>query len=487
MTMKMKINKEEYINKVYGCWTGKNIGGTIGAPYEGKKEMLDVTGFISQKGEPLPNDDLDLQLVWLKAMLEVGPKALNANNLADYWLTYITPHWAEYGINKSNLEMGLLPPLSGEFKNIWKHSNGAWIRSEIWACLAPGVPEVAVKYALMDASIDHGLAEGTNAEIFTAALESIAFFENDIRKIIEKALEFIPENCRIARSVKIVLDSYDKKIPWQEVREMLVKDSEDLGWFQAPANVGYVVLGLMYGEGDFKKSVLYSVNCGDDTDCTAGTCAAILGIILGADKLPSDWKEYIGDRIITMCINGSYSFLMPKTCTELTEIVAETMPNVLYAHDITAEYTDGVSDLENINHNIVLKDYTTPYRDCVKNILTQNPYSFEICEAHTKARIEYDGEPIVKPNSEFNIKISLKNNRRQSFHYEFDVYLPEGWTAEYNRTGYIYERTQLDKGICEWQMKITVGEKVDAINKFPIMIFPKGHVMPIIVPIVLLG
>lgn len=54
---------------------------------------------------------------------------------------------------------------------------------------------------------------------------------------------------------------------------MLVKDSEDLGWFQAPANVGFVTLGLLYGEGDFKRSLILAVDCGDDTDCTGATLA----------------------------------------------------------------------------------------------------------------------------------------------------------------------------------------------------------------------
>ncbi len=61
----MKIDFEKYKDKVYACWTGKNIGGTIGAPYEGKREILNVTGFTTKPGQPLPNDDLDLQLVWL--------------------------------------------------------------------------------------------------------------------------------------------------------------------------------------------------------------------------------------------------------------------------------------------------------------------------------------------------------------------------------------------------------------------------------------
>ena len=72
--MDIKINRKIYRDKVYGCWVGKNIGGTMGTPFEGSPELLDINGFTSKKGEPLPNDDLDLQLVWLKAIRDVGAK-----------------------------------------------------------------------------------------------------------------------------------------------------------------------------------------------------------------------------------------------------------------------------------------------------------------------------------------------------------------------------------------------------------------------------
>lgn len=62
----IKLNREELYDKINACWIGKNIGGTIGAPYEGKRELLNVTGFVTEAGKPLPNDDLDLQLVWLR-------------------------------------------------------------------------------------------------------------------------------------------------------------------------------------------------------------------------------------------------------------------------------------------------------------------------------------------------------------------------------------------------------------------------------------
>ena len=155
----LKLNRNEYLDKLHACWLGKNIGGTMGAPYEGARWYIDIDGFATKSGEPMPNDDLDLQLVWLCAMEDVGPELFNTNVLSEYWLDWIPPHWNEYGICKTNLRLGLLPPMSGEVDNEkWKTSNGAWIRSEIWASLAPGAPDVAVKYATMDAMVDHGIS-----------------------------------------------------------------------------------------------------------------------------------------------------------------------------------------------------------------------------------------------------------------------------------------------------------------------------------------
>ena len=85
-------------DKIYACWLGKNIGGTMGTPYEGRTEMQDIQGFATAENVVLPNDDLDLQLIWLRAMQERGPKALNEKILGEYWVSYIPPHWNEYGI-----------------------------------------------------------------------------------------------------------------------------------------------------------------------------------------------------------------------------------------------------------------------------------------------------------------------------------------------------------------------------------------------------
>lgn len=115
---RQSLNRAEYRDKVLGCWTGKNIGGTLGAPIEGRREMFDLTFYKQDlNGTPAPNDDLDLQLVWLQAAEERGVYQLNERVLGEYWMAHITGPWNEYGIGKANMANGFQPPLSGALNN----------------------------------------------------------------------------------------------------------------------------------------------------------------------------------------------------------------------------------------------------------------------------------------------------------------------------------------------------------------------------------
>ncbi|MBE6639585.1 MAG: hypothetical protein E7616_09105 [Ruminococcaceae bacterium] len=77
----IQLNKKEYLDKLHACWIGKNIGGTLGAPFEGKRDLINIDGFTTPEGKPLPNDDLDLQPVWLTALEEFGVKNFSTNIL----------------------------------------------------------------------------------------------------------------------------------------------------------------------------------------------------------------------------------------------------------------------------------------------------------------------------------------------------------------------------------------------------------------------
>lgn len=220
----MILSVKDYKNKTLGCWLGNNIGGTLGAPMEWRRQKNDVSFFIQDlSGEPAPNDDLDIQIIWLNA-LEVDGIDINSNILGGYWTLYNDAHWSEYGNAKVNLKSGLFPPLSGSMNNDYKDSCGCFIRSEIWATICPGMPQVAAKYAYEDAIIDHGNGEGMFAEVFIATIEASAYLVNNIRQLIEIGLSYIPVDCSVAKAVKYVIGCYDTRMPWEEMRIGVLKN-----------------------------------------------------------------------------------------------------------------------------------------------------------------------------------------------------------------------------------------------------------------------
>ena len=482
----MIINREKYLDKLHACWLGKSIGGTLGAPYEGRKEFLDVKGFTTKFGEPLPNDDLDLQLVWLCALEREGVNNMNSNVLAEYWLGWIAPHWNEYGIAKTNLALGILPPMSGEIDNDkWKTSNGAWIRSEIWAALTPGVADLAVKYAIMDATVDHGINEGTYAEMYTAALESLAYVYDDLRLIIDKALSYIPKDSLVAQTVRKAIECYDNGVDYREAREQIVEFTKDLGWFQAPNNLGFVTIGLMYGEGDFKKSMLCAVNCGDDTDCTAGTVGAILGIMGGTKAIPKDYKEFVGDSIVTMSINGSYFWLTPKTCAELTERVYKLVPEVMKANALDFEFTDEIIEEK--------EDFMPFFKKKALEVLERSKYSYKIENYRQySAIVEFDKHPRVKAGDVRKVSLTFEACHRLGETRKFKLKLkaPNTWKVEDCPRTVSVGYPQHPHGL--WGMNtveftLTVGEELEAVNRIYVEVTTETLPYPMIFPIILLG
>ena len=463
----LQFNREKLRDKIYACWIGKNIGGTIGTPFEGKREVLNVQGYTSPKGEPLPNDDLDLQLVWLKSVERYG-SAVTEQLLAEMWVDWIVPHWSEYGISKSNMRFGMLPPLSGMYNNPWKDSNGAWIRSEIWACLNPGCVNNVLKYAYMDACVDHGISEGTWAELFTAALQSAAFIEHDLHKLIDIALSKIPDDCRVAKSVKIAVDCYNNGEDWLTARNKIVDDSADLGWFMAPANVAFTVIGLLYGEGDFKKTIITAVNCGDDTDCTGATAGAVMGIIGGTAGIPEDWRDYIGDSIVSISLLQCHAPHFPKSCTELTDRVMNQLGRICGSF---VKLTDSEDCFEGWDP----KAGGNSYASSLKAI---SPYSYMMeFGRRFNIRVEFDRQPDIKPFESINVKLTVYNNSFDQKHYEVRWILPEGWTVtgkKHITTHWLQDRIGPDgkardmqnnseKAVGEYT--VTAGENVESVNR----------------------
>ena len=110
------ISYKNYFDKVFGCWLGKSIAGTIGAPFEGRKELFDYKYDPRSLEELLPNDDLDLQIVWLEVLENKGIY-FTSEDLAEAFYRQYPPAYGEYALFKKNYMRGIMPPDSGKFNN----------------------------------------------------------------------------------------------------------------------------------------------------------------------------------------------------------------------------------------------------------------------------------------------------------------------------------------------------------------------------------
>ena len=317
-----------------------------------------------------------------------------------------------------------MPPLSGACNNErWKFSNGAWIRSEIWACLFPGSPDEALHFAWMDSCVDH-CGEGIYAELFTTALESAAFVVSDLRELIAIGLSKIPADCRVARAVKLAVAEFDRGGDWRTAREAIVKDSSDLGWFQAPANVAFVVLGLLYGQGDFGRTICTATNCGDDTDCTAATAGAILGIMLGRSGIPRNWIEPIGESIKTVAIDP-FNASVPRTLNDLTARVIQQAKLAAMTNGTLPRLTDAPS--------AVSEEYIAKLKDneIVRTRIWERS-SFEMrftINCNLTLGIEYLDGPELAPGEACRLRFHLYPGSTDNRIMHVKPILPEGWSA----------------------------------------------------------
>lgn len=452
----MNINTLEFRDKVLACWLGKNIGGTLGAPMEWRRQVNNVTFYTQDlEGEPAPNDDLDVQLLWLIALEEKGID-LSAQTLAEYWTLYLTPHWSEYGTAKINMRSGLIPPFSGTMFNEFKDSCGCFLRSEIWACLAPGNPRLAARYAYQDGIIDHGNGEGTYAEVFCAALESAAFVIQDIPTLIDIALSYIPSDCGVAGAVRVSMDCYKTSKTWRVVRELILEkyrgkmffgiremiSDEDYnrgfgdgqrGW-DVPSNIGMILIGLLYGEGDFGNSICTAVNCGEDTDCTGATLGSLFGILHGTDGIPEKWIKPIGKKIKTACLNlgelGYYGGQLPADVDNLTDRTIRLAKRVIDQFDSKIRVTDSPTDLASLTVGSLKAGHETG-----EYYANRDASVFKFDFFYVAADYGTEG-PLAKDGVSKTIKIRIYNEYKVQANLSLHWYTPEGWIITPSRDGY---------------------------------------------------
>ncbi len=305
------ITKDKLQDKIKGGWAGQTIGVTFGGPYEFRfngtfiqdyQPLLWYDGYLKKTmlNDPGLYDDLYMDLSFVEVFEKYGLQApvdsfANAFAHAGYML------WHANQSARYNILNGIKAPESGNWKNN-PHADDIdyQIESDYSGLMSPGMPNTAS--AISD-KIGHimNYGDGWYGGVYIGAMYTQAFISDNINDIVRDALKTIPEQSKYYQCIHDVIQWHqefpdDWKRTWFEIQR---KWSSDTGCpdgiftpfdIDAKLNSAYVVLALLYGQGDFGKSLEIAARAGQDADCNPSSVGGILGALLGYNKIPAYWK-----------------------------------------------------------------------------------------------------------------------------------------------------------------------------------------------------
>lgn len=327
------ISREKLHDKIKGGWAGQTIGVTFGGPYEFRfngtfiqdyQPLVWKDGYLKSTmiNNPGLYDDLYMDLTFVDVFEKYGLNApldsfANAFANAGYML------WHANQAARYNILHGIKAPMSGNWQyNTHSEDIDYQIEADYAGLMSPGMPNTAS--AISD-KIGHimNYGDGWYGGVYIGAMYSLAFFSNDIKYIVAEALKTIPKESTYYKCINDVI-SWHKQFPgdwhrtWYEIQNKWTSDIAcNEGVFtpfniDAKINSAYVVMALLYGAGDFGKSVEIATRAGQDADCNPSSVAGILGTVLGYDQIPSLWKlglkeaEDINFKYTAMSLNKVY-------------------------------------------------------------------------------------------------------------------------------------------------------------------------------------
>ena len=321
----------DYLERVYAGVLGKMIGVYLGRPFEGwtyeqiTARLGEINGYVHERvGKPLivTDDDLTGTFTFLRALAdyEYTPN-LTPAQIGQTWLNYIIRNrtilwWGGVGNSTEHtaytrLKSGIPAPRSGSIElngKIVAEQIGAQIFIDGWGMVAPGDPELAVDLARRAASVSHDGEAIYGAQVI-AAMEALAFVESDLTQLLDTAVRLIPSDSTIYRLIAEVRGWYAEESDWRVARSRL---ADQFGYDKFGGNChiipnhGLIILSLLYGNDDLRRSLMIVNTSGWDTDCNSGNVGCLLGIkngLAGIETI-SDLRQPLDDRLYLPTADG---------------------------------------------------------------------------------------------------------------------------------------------------------------------------------------
>ena len=240
-----------------------------------------------------PSDDDTNYVVLGQLLIEKYGRDFTPANVASLWVekqsrnAYCTAERVAY----LNFMKGYQPPESALHKNPYREWIGAQIRGDYFGYINPGDPETAAAMGWRDASISH-IKNGIYGEMFASAMIAAAAVEKDMELVIRHGLAQIPQNSRLHERVMHIIDLYHSGASSADVKKAIHREWNEYNghdWCHTISNAMICAMALLYGEGDFEKTICLAVETGFDTDCNGATVGSVIGIRNGAKSIPEKW------------------------------------------------------------------------------------------------------------------------------------------------------------------------------------------------------
>lgn len=322
--------------KIRGAWYGRIAGCFLGKPVEGIRtpelntvlsetgnfpmhryikrselsdELIEKIEFNLDKDtycdmiKAAPADDDTNYVVLYQELIESCGRGFTSSDVADFWMKK-QPKNAYFTAERTafiNFVNGYMPPESAVYKNPFREWIGAQIRADYFGYINPGDPETAADMAFRDASVSH-TKNGIYGEMYIAALIALCAVETDIETAVVKALKFIPVKSRFAFFVNEIVNAYSNGMPEEECFARIRKtwnEFEGHDWCHTLSNIQIVVASLLYGGGDYTKTVCRAVQTGFDTDCNGATAGSVLGMLNGYSAVGDEWTSPLSGKLET--------------------------------------------------------------------------------------------------------------------------------------------------------------------------------------------
>ena len=323
----------DYLERVYAGVLGKIIGVYLGRPFEGwgydtiHQKLGEVSYYVHDKlGQPLvvTDDDISGTFTFLRALPDHGnDEGISPEQIGNTWLNYLIEKktilwWGGLGASSEHtaylrLKHGLKAPASGSIATngpIVAEQIGAQIFIDGWAMVNPGDPDRAASMARRAASVSHDGEAIYGAQVLVG-MEAEAFVSTDINHLIDTGLRQIPANSTIYRMIGDLRDWHARDGDWHKTYQRIVEHygyRDYIGGCHMVPNHALIILGLLYGEGDFQKSLMVVNTCGWDTDCNSGNLGCLMGLrngLAGFESVPGvDWRGPVADRLYLPTADG---------------------------------------------------------------------------------------------------------------------------------------------------------------------------------------